>query len=72
MKTEKIENDISLESNEENKKDNKESNNNEKIISVPTVKYTRPPAFVKWNNQFRWNQNNFSKTIQRKSSWRGR
>jgi hypothetical protein len=48
MKTEKIENDISLESNEENKKDDKESNNNnEKIISVPTVKYTRPPAFVK-------------------------
>ncbi len=38
----------------------------------PVAKYTRPPAFVKWNNNFRWNQNNFTKQVQRKASWRGR
>lgn len=50
----------------------KDSPTIEKTVAIPNVKYTRPPAFVKWNNQFRWSQNNFSKSIQRKSSWRGR
>lgn len=76
MKKEKIENDISLESTENINKDKVEdkidSSTIEKTVATPNVKYTRPPAFIKWNNQFRWSQNNFSKSIQRKSSWRGR
>ena len=41
-------------------------------VIPPVAKYTRPPAYIKWNTQFRWNQNNFTKQVQRKASWRGR
>lgn len=41
-------------------------------IVPPVAKFTRPPAYIKWNNNFRWNQNNFTKQVQRKASWRGR
>lgn len=41
-------------------------------VIPPVTKYTRPPAYIKWNTQVRWNQNNFTKQVQRKASWRGR
>jgi len=41
-------------------------------VIPPVTKYTRPPAYIKWNNNFRGNQNNFTKQVQRKASWRGR
>lgn len=48
----------------------------ENIVETPAIppvaKYTRPPAYIKWNNNFRGNQNNFTKQVQRKASWRGR
>lgn len=60
----------------ENKKLENEEEQIEKIVETPEIptvaKYTRPPAYVKWNNNFRWNQNNFTKQVQRKASWRGR
>lgn len=44
-----------------------------KTPSIPApAKYTRPPAFERWNNSFaRWNQNNF-KPVQRRAAQRWR
>lgn len=68
--------------NEEDKKIEEEIIESEKIElektekeinNIPVVaKYTRPPAFIAWKNSFKWGQNNFSKPIQRRASWRGR
>lgn len=46
-----------------------------KVQTPPIPKVTKIPVhnnFMKWGNQFRWNQNNFTKQVQRKASWRGR
>ncbi len=40
--------------------------------AVPFVKYTRPPAFVKWWGFTKQNKNNFYKPTIRKSAARGR
>lgn len=46
-----------------------------KVQTPPIPKVTKIPVhnnFMKWGNQFRGNQNNFTKQVQRKASWRGR
>ena len=61
---------------EENKKE-QVSEEKEKVIEEPNPiieKYTRPPAFQKWNSFWKWNFQNTNNNRQRpgRAAWRGR
>ncbi len=55
---------------------NNEETQEIEVVKTPVIpavaKFTRAPAFVKWNNFSKSNQNNFSKPVIRKSANRWR
>ena len=60
---------------EENKKDNESSQEKTEVKpEIITAKYTRPPAFQKWNSFWKWNFQNTNNNRQRpgRAAWRWR